>query len=171
MQKKRFITVMAILDEESQRRIQGIRSDFIAKYGEDTHTPDVPFHITLGSYAIEDTDEIVRRIHEVASSTASFPVRFTEPGHFGHVVRFLSPEIGDALLRLHSHFDSDYANGYPGWMPHVTVYRHPAPTEAEWPAHAQLCNARIVGIELGEFFPAKKIVRVMFGDARSEHKL
>lgn len=158
MQKKKFITVMAILDEDAQHRIQSIRNGFLAKYGEDAHMPPVPFHITLGSYPVEDTEEIVRRIREVAGSTAVFPVRFAGQGHFSHTVRFLTPEIDDALLQLHNHFDSDYANGYPGWMPHVTVYRHPAPMQAEWPAY-DLLDAKIVGIELGEFFPARFITR------------
>ena len=158
MQQKKFITVMAILDEETQRRIQVIRDRFSAAYGEDAYTPPVPFHITLGSYPVEDTEEIVRRIHAVAGSTPAFPVRFSGSGHFGHVVRVLTPEIDDRLLRLHNHFDADYANGYPGWAPHVTVYRHPAPMQAEWPEYEPF-DAKIVGIELGEFFPAKFITR------------
>ena len=169
MQKKKFITVMAVLDEESQRRIQAIRDGFTAACGEDTYTPPVPFHITLGSYPVEDTQEIVRRMHEVAGSTRVCPVRFVGPGHFGNVVRFLTPEIDDALRRLHNHFDSDYANGYPGWLPHVTVYRHAAPTEAAWPAYDPF-DAKIVAIELGEFFPAKFIARAALrGDAPADH--
>lgn len=52
-------------------------------------------------------------------------------------------------------------------MPHVTIYRHCEPMEIELSKKLtekieQLKGARIVGIELGEFFPPKKIVRVLF---------
>ena len=75
---------------------------------------------------------------------------------------WIEPEESAELFALHEPFDSDYANGWPGWMPHVTVYRHSAPAELreEWVIPEK---AVITGIELGEFFPAKKIVSITFG--------
>ena len=79
------------------------------------------------------------------------------------------PDLNWENPQLHNHFDSDYANGYPGWLPHVTVYRHAAPTEAAWPAYDPF-DAKIVAIELGEFFPAKFIARAALrGDAPADH--
>ena len=70
-------------------------------------------------------------------------------------------------MNLHLHFDSDYANGYPGWMPHATVYIHEEPREITVSEELEekinsVKTAKVVGIELGEFFPAKFIVREMF---------
>lgn len=170
MQKEKFITVMAVLDEATQCRLQSIQNEWNKTYGEDTHTRLTPFHITLGSYAPEETEKIVARIIEVCKGIKQIPVSFSGLNHFGNVVRFLEPEMSEELFNLHLHFDSDYANGYPGWMPHVTVYRHREPTEMSLDYQtlektARIQDAKIVGIELGEFFPAKRIVRVMFEEA------
>ena len=167
MQKEKFITVMAVLDDTTQELLDSIQCDLEQQYGIDTKTKDIPYHITLGSYAVEETDVIVARIKEVANNTSCFELKFNDLDHFGNMVRFLRPEISKELLDLHQHFDSDYANGYPEWMPHATVYRHSEPREIE--LSKQIIdkievakNARIIGIELGEFFPPKKIIRVLF---------
>jgi hypothetical protein len=79
----------------------------------------------------------------------------------------MEPELSEELINLHRHFDSDYANGFDGWMPHATVYRHSDTMEIELSKQTvdklgKLINTKIVGIELGEFFPPRKIIRVMF---------
>lgn len=167
MQKEKFITVMAIFDEDTQKRLQSLGEDFEKQHGTDIKTKGIPFHITLGSYAVEETDEIVARITDVANSTKSFEVKFIGLKHFGNVVRYVVPEVSEELKNLHLHFDSDYANGFNGWKPHVTVYRHSEPKEIELSKQImdkldEIEKARIVGIELGEFFPPKQIVRVLF---------
>ncbi len=167
MKKEKFITVMAILDDKTQEVIESIQKDLEQLYGMDTKTKDIPYHITLGSYAVEETEEIVSRIADVANKTNSFSIKLAGLGHFGNMVRFVKPEISEELLALHMHFDSDYANGFKGWKPHITIYRHGEPMEVELPKHVmdkfeKITDPKIVGIELGEFFPPKKIVRVLF---------
>lgn len=81
------------------------------------------------------------------------------------MVRFIKPEINEELLNLHNYFDSDYANGFSGWKPHITIYRHSEPMEIEISKTITdkletLNNAKIIGIELGEFFPPKKIIHI-----------
>ena len=167
MTKDKFITVMPILDNKTQELMQRIQTDLEHQYGVDTKTKDIPFHITLGSYAVEDTTKIVSKIMDVAIQTSSFDIEFDGLNHFGNLVRFMEPKISDELLRLHSCFNSDYANGYDSWIPHATVYRHSEPMEIKLSDQIaakieQLKYARIVGVELAEFFPAKKIIRVSF---------
>lgn len=169
MKKEKFITVMAIFDDSTQKVLQSIQDELEQRYGVDTKTKNIPFHITLGSYAVEETEKIVSRIMDIAGKTKSFGVSFTGLSHFGNVVRFVEPVISEELSTLHMHFDSDYANGFETWKPHVTVYRHSEPKEVEISPSVidkleNLTDARIVGIELGEFFPAKKIVRVIFSE-------
>lgn len=167
MKKEKFITVMAFFDDNTQKVLQSIQESFETAYGTDTKTKDIPFHITLGSYPVEEKDEIVSRITAVASQTKAFDVSFVGLNHFGNVVRYMEPEISDELRKLHKHFDSDYANGFPGWAPHATIYRHSEPTEIALSEEItqklhMISSPKIVGIELGEFFPPKKIVRVLF---------
>ena len=167
MQKEKFITVMAIFDENTQKLLQCIQDELNEQYGVGTETKGIPFHITLGSYDTEETDTIISRIINVASKTRGFEVSFIGLNHFDNVVRYIEPEISEELIALHRHFDSDYANGFYGWMPHATVYRHSKAKEIELSKQivdkvGKLVNTKIVGIELGEFFPPKKIIRVMF---------
>lgn len=51
MQKEKFITVMALLDDKTQELLQSIQKELEEQYGADTKTPDIPYHLTLGSYA------------------------------------------------------------------------------------------------------------------------
>lgn len=169
MKKDKFITVMAVLDDRTQEIMESMANDMLRQYGPDVKTKDIPYHISLGSYAPEDAEKIVARIYQVAREITPFEIKILGLNHFGNKVRFLEPELSEELMKLHLHFDSDYANGYPGWMPHATVYIHEKPTEIEVSQELAekleiIKTAQIVGIELGEFFPAKKIVRVMFGE-------
>lgn len=167
MKKDKFITVMAVLDDRTQEMMESMAKDMLQQYGPDLKTKGIPYHISLGSYAPEDVEMIVERIKQVAKETKPFEIKILGMNHFGNKVRFLEPELSEDLLKLHIHFDSDYANGYPGWAPHATVYIHEEPREIE--VSKELAEktesikiAKIVGIELGEFFPAKFIVREMF---------
>ena len=167
MKKDKFITVMAILDDKTQKIMESLAKDMLQQYGPDLKTKGIPYHISLGSYAPEDVEMIVERIRQVAKETKPFEIKILGMNHFGNKVRFLEPELSEDLMNLHLHFDSDYANGYPGWMPHATVYIHEEPREIEVSEELQakiesVKTARVVGIELGEFFPAKFIVREMF---------
>ena len=169
MQKEKFITVMAVLDDRTQEIMECMAKDMLQQYGSDLKTKGIPYHISLGSYAPEDTEMIVERIKQVAKETKPFEIKILGMNHFGNKVRFLEPELSEDLMDLHLHFDSDYANGYPKWMPHATLYIHEEPKEIELPEKLaekveSIKVAKVVGIELGEFFPAKFIVREMFGE-------
>ena len=167
MKKDKFITVMAVLDDKTQELLESMAEELLKKYGPDRKTQGIPYHISLGSYAPEDAEMIVERIRQVAGETKPFEIKILGLNHFGNKVRFLEPELSDELMNLHLHFDSDYANGYPGWMPHATVYIHEEPREITVSEELEekinsVKTAKVVGIELGEFFPAKFIVREMF---------
>ena len=167
MRKDKFITVMAVLDDQTQEIMESIARDMLKKYGPDLKTKGIPYHISLGSYVPEDTEMIVERIKQVAKEKRLFEIKILGMNHFNNKVIFLEPELSEDLLNLHMHFDSDYANGFPGWMPHATLYIHEEPSEIEISEELQakiesVKMAKVVGIELGEFFPAKFIVREMF---------
>lgn len=176
MQKEKFLTVMAILDEDTQTVLHEIQDEFNRLYGNDIFTTKqyegdevitpLPFHISLGSYAPEERDTIISRMKRVARETTRFPVTLSGYGHFGEKIRFVAPQKDEKLLSLRKLFDSDYAGSFPEWIPHITVYMHGEPTKLELPAHLlakleTIKNPQIVGIELGEFFPGKKIIRVI----------
>ena len=160
---------MAVFDDRTQEIMESIAKDMMQQYGPDLKTKGIPYHISLGSYAPEDTEMIAERVRQVAKETKPFEIKLLGMNHFGNRVRFLEPECSSDLMNLHLHFDSDYANGYRGWMPHATVYIHEEPREIEVSKELTekleaIKTAKVVGIELGEFFPAKFIVREIFGE-------
>ena len=78
---------------------------------------------------------------------------------------FLKPNIPQELLDLRKRFECDYANGFE-WVPHATLFCgeeiEVQKARSLLPELAEPICAKIVGIELGEFFPPKKIIRIDF---------
>ena len=122
----------------------------------------MPFHITLGSYPTCDEKIVVDKIKAVADEAGAFPIKFKGFNRFGDAVLFLEPEIPDELKTLRREFECDYANGFE-WVPHATLFCGDAVAMKK----AKSCisdfdgkmDSNIVAIELGEFFPPRKIVR------------
>jgi 2'-5' RNA ligase len=165
MNEKKFLTVMAVFDLKTQQRLGEIRSFITERVGEGTQTMGIPFHITLGSYATDEIDAVIDRIKRVCDTAEHFEIRFFGQDSFGDKVLFLKPEKCDELLRLRSCFENDYANGYE-WVPHATLFcgeDDQVRRARELVSKLDIpYNATVVGIELGEFFPPKKIIRIDF---------
>ena len=165
MIEKKFLTVMAVFDAETQTRLGEIQKYIIDNVSSGTQTMGIPFHLTLGSYPTDELDGVVETIKAVAESTKPFDIKLLNYGYFGNKVFFLKPEIPKELAELRKCFECDYANGFE-WVPHATLFcgnddeiaraKDIAP-ELDFPI-----NARIVGIELGEFFPPEKKFSIDF---------
>ena len=165
MADKKFLTVMAVFDSETQEKLSKMQSDIIDHVGEGTQTMGIPFHLTLGSYPTDAEAEVCERIRHVASAFKSFEISLKKYSSFGDRVLFLEPNIPKELLCLRKNFECDYANGFE-WVPHATLFCG-AGDELErardiLPEIKEPIKARIVGIELGEFFPPRKIIRIDF---------
>ena len=167
MSDNKFLTVMAVFDDKTQKLLGGIQQSIIEKAGEGTQTMGIPFHITLGSYPVCDEQIVVDKIRAVCAKASAFPIKFRGFNSFGDAVLFLDPEIPDALKGLRKEFECDYANGFE-WVPHATLFcggeEQVRAARAHAPRLTLPIDASIVGIELGEFFPAKKIIRINFDD-------
>ena len=165
MSDKKFLTVMAVFDDQTQKTLARIQSCIIEQVGEGTQTRGIPFHLTLGSYPTNMQTETVERIKRVASKCKPFDIMLSEYNTFGDKVLFLEPNLPWELLNLRKSFECDYANGFE-WVPHATLFCGEI-TEVQkvrslLPELVEPICARIVGIELGEFFPPKKIIRINF---------
>lgn len=166
MSDNKFLTVMAVLDDESQEKLAAIQRHIIENAGEGTQTMGIPFHITLGSYPVCDEQIVVDKIRAVCTKVSAFPIKFHGFNSFGDAVLFLEPEIPDELKALRREFECDYANGFE-WVPHATLFCGDAVAMKK----AKSCisdfdgniDSSIVAIELGEFFPPRKIVREQLG--------
>ncbi len=165
MRERKFLTVMAVFDSETQNKLAKIQSEITEQVGEGTQTMGIPFHLTLGSYPIDMQDLIVDKIKYVASISNRFKVSLLSCETFGDKVHFLKPDIPQELLDLRKSFECDYANGFE-WVPHATIFCGEADEVKKIKAIlkevAEPISTEIVGIELGEFFPPRKIIRIDF---------
>lgn len=165
MEKKKFLTVMAVLDDATQRWMNDVQGIIMEKVGQGTQTMGIPFHITLGSYATDELESVIEKIRAVSESAEPFCVDLCGYSDFNDRVLFLKPQINNMLKVMRSYFECDYANGY-DWVPHATIF---CGTEEEIKKAKELLReiepptrAEIVGIELGEFFPPNKKYSVTF---------
>ena len=162
MQDKKFLTVMAVLDDKTQALLTDVQNRIIEKAGEGTQTMGIPFHVTLGSYDTNELCAVTERVKQAANDFCAFPIRLSGYNSFGDAVFFVEPSREDSLVELRRRFENDFAHGFE-WVPHATLFcgneeqvrdaRQNAPS-LDFPIEAE-----IVAIELGEFFPAKMIIR------------
>lgn len=158
---------MAVFDNKTQEALAKIQADLIERISQGTQTMGIPFHLTLGSYPTNSADTVVEKIKRVAMSSRSFNVQLVAYKTFSDKVLFLEPTVTEELLILRKSFECDYANGF-AWVPHATVFcgdeDEVKKAQAILPEIREPICAQIVGIELGEFFPARKIIRIDFKD-------
>ena len=156
---------MAVFDDKTQERLANIQSKIIENVGGGTQTMGIPFHLTLGSYKTDLQDEIVDRIKQIASITSELDVDLVGYNTFSDKVLFLEPTKPDELIALRKSFECDYANGFE-WFPHATLFCGEVDdvikAKSYLPPICEPIRTKIVGIELGEFFPPKKIIRIDF---------
>lgn len=157
MKKEKFLTVYAVLDQDAQEYLTNIQNEIIKNYPNGKQTMGIPFHISLGSFPLECEENLIRIMKE-AAGLESFPLEIDGYDSFNHQVIFAKPMINKKLVELHNRFNGNYADGFP-WIPHITLYMG---TEEEGKEILHnltvLCfKTKIVGLELGEFFPTRII--------------
>jgi 2'-5' RNA ligase len=118
--KDKFLCVMAQYDKETDlklKEIQRVLSDngFVGK-----QTPDLPNHITLGSFNITQEEAVKEKVRKVSEQFHSFDIKLNNIGLFGLDVLFIAPSVNHELLNLEQYFNNDYADGL-GWTAHTTM--------------------------------------------------
>ncbi|MBD5413825.1 MAG: 2'-5' RNA ligase family protein [Treponema sp.] len=164
MQDK-FLTVFIVFDKATQKKLKGFQDSVLGLGCPGTQTMDIPFHISLGSFKVEDERELKARIKSACSHQRAFEIRLHKVGHFSNRVLFIEPEENVPLRRLHDLFDGNFADGFP-WHAHATIFCG---------EEAQVINAKsrldeiftpvngtITGIQMGEFFPTRMIATEIF---------
>ena len=119
---------------------------------------DIPFHISLGSFPVECANDLIERIKNICSRNKPFEILLDKINHFNNSVLFVEPTVNTKLQDLHCVFDNNFADGFP-WHAHATIFCGDAEQvtvakEVVTDIFSPI-NARIIGIQLGEFFPTK----------------
>ena len=152
--------VLAGYDESTEQRLAGIQNGLYRLGFTGTHTKNIPQHITLGSFPVEQEAELVDLVHRTADTTVPFEVTFNHVGLFtGAKVLFIAPDTSKELLELKEHFGNSY-----GWTPHTTMLIDEQETVLnalpEVIRTFSSFRGSVTSLHLYEFFPARHILTV-----------
>lgn len=162
MQDK-FLTVFAVFDNKTQKILKEYQDKVLALGHRGSQLMDIPFHISLGTYCVDDELKIAEKIHDACSKNSQFEIKLDKVNHFGHKVLFIEPEINKELLQIHDLFDNAVINKDFPWHPHATILmgdeNQVQKAEELLQKIFKPLKSTIVGIQMGEFFPARMITK------------
>ena len=161
MSKDKFLTVFAVFDNDTQNQLKLFQKQLFENGIQGTQIMGIPFHISLGSFNPEKENFLKKQILNVSNKFKSFDIDLKEMGSFGNKVLFIQPTVNESLIKLHELFNDNYADGFP-WHAHTTilcdedanVIKARSLLEKEF----KPIPARIIGLQMGEFFPARMII-------------
>lgn len=154
---EKLLCVMAGYDGETERRVEALRQNLVEAGYVGRQTPDIPHHITLGSFGPSEEERVEALAGKAAAEIRSFPVTFNHIGVFGgSQVLFLAPDPNRELLALREMFGDSW-----NWTPHTTLLiDEPARLFQAAPLAAgsfQAFSGRVEALLFYEFWPARPI--------------
>ncbi|EQB86232.1 2'-5' RNA ligase [Clostridium punense] len=159
--RDKFLCVMAQFDKETEEKLGRIYKQLLEAGFVGNQTPNLPYHITLGTFELEKENELKELLKKVASNTSKIQVTFNHIGLFGMEVLFAAPSVSHELLNIQENFNSSYANDLT-WAPHATIIiDKPEVIQKAIPIVAQNFSSfsgYIESISLYEFWPTRFIV-------------
>lgn len=161
MEQNKFLTVFAVYDDDTQAILKEYQDSVINATYSGTQTMNIPFHVTLGSFPVEHEKELIDRIKLACNENFEFDINLSRVGHFNNKVLFIEPEYTEQLMNLHALFDNNYPYGFP-YHAHTTIFcgeeQQVIKAKAILTELFESRQAKIVGIQMGEFFPTRMIV-------------
>jgi 2'-5' RNA ligase len=160
--EEKHLYAVALFDADTQRRLSELYRKLTLEGFAGTQTKGIPYHITLGTFEIEDEPEVIRRVQAAVRSQSAFTLRLAYVGLFGLNVLFIAPAVKQQLLDLlHAVVPcGGTADEFP-WVAHTTVLmdepeaiRRAVPAPAK---HFEPFRATVESVGLYEFFPERRI--------------
>ena len=160
-----FLTLMADLDDTSQRILRAWYRKLRDAGFTGVQTPDLPFHISLASFSLDRELEAVEEMKELAARFSALPVHISHIGLFaGGRVLYAAPDMNPAdLLALRRAIRTETQDRFP-WTPHATIMidepetiRQALPILEE---QFQPFMGRITRLHLCAFWPTREICTV-----------
>ena len=160
-----FLTLMADLDDESQRIMSGWYEKLKAEGFTGVQTPGLPFHISLGCFSPEKETDVVDEMKELTGRFTAVPVHISHIGLFaGGKVLYAAPDMNPAgLLELRKAIKTETKETFP-WTPHATILIDESETiQKALPVlveHFQPFMGKITRLHLCAFWPTREIAAV-----------
>lgn len=162
---EQFLTLMAVLDDESQKTMTRWYDELRAAGFKGKQTPDIPYHISLGSFSLEKESEVVQEMKKLACEFEPIPVYISHIGIFsGGEVLFGAPDIKSTdILSLHEAIHTETIDRF-AWTPHVTLLMDEPKTVQNalgvFVEPFQPFCGRITRLQLCAFWPTREIAEI-----------
>ncbi len=162
-----LLYVMAQLDPVTCEKMRNIDRLLLRLGLEVKKPPKVPYHITLGSFPVEQEAQIKCLVEDACKGVKRFPLSYNHIGLFGLNVLFFGPDVNEQLLNLQKPFEEKRIKLH-DWTAHTTlmmdepeVILKALPVVSE-----QFTNfhATIDSVSLYEFWPSRLITECRLGD-------
>lgn len=161
--KEKFLTIYAVFDDETQSQLKDWQSAILQSGLQGSQSMDIPFHISLGSFSVENKEKLIVLLQNACAKYSSFTVDLLSIKKFNNRVLYIEPSVPSELINLHCIFDSNYADGLP-YVPHTTIFigndNEVAISENILLQCFSPIKATVTEIHLCEFFPAKFITKI-----------
>lgn len=156
------IYLIAQFDEGANQKLAGLYDKLAGAGLIGGQTKDIPYHFTLGNFAPQCADQVLKRVQAVCLNAKAFDINLSYVGLFGLNVLFIAPSMNIDLLNLYKELvPGESINGCHKWVAHATVLMdNPENISAALPIVARSFSpfsARIESIGVYEFFPRKFI--------------
>ncbi len=151
----KFLCVLGVYDEETQRVLGEYQRAILAKGFAGRQTMGIPFHVTLGTFPLDRREELEEKLRQLRMGPIE--LFFNHMGLFeSQEVLFLAPDVNWELLALKERFGEE-----PGWTAHTTMLidrRENALVGMEVLGERfRRFTGRLERAELWEFFPPNKL--------------
>ena len=161
---EQFLVLMADLDDAAQARMSAWYSKLQEAGFTGTQTPGLPYHISLGSFPLNQEQAVVKRVQKIAEEFKAVPVHLSHIGIFAPgKVLFCAPERNPMLDALHDACGEVEDPEHP-WTPHATIFIDEPETVCEAvPVFVQSFQpfmARITRLHLCAFWPTREILSI-----------
>ncbi len=166
MQEK-LLYVMAQLDKDTCDKMRSI-DRLLCRLGiEVKKPPKVPYHITLGSFPVDQEAEIRSLVEKTCKGLKQFPLSYNHIGLFGLNVLFFGPDVNEQLLKLQRPFEDKRINLH-DWTAHTTLMMdEPDVIMKALPVVAEQFtsfHATVDSVSLYEFWPSRRITECRLED-------
>lgn len=163
-----ILTLMADLDDESQRIMGGWYEKLREKGFVGEQTPGLPFHISLATFSPDKESEAVDEMKKLAEQFSEIPVNISHIGMFaGGRILYAAPDMNPAtLLDLRQAVRTETSEQFL-WSPHSTILIDDAETiQKALPVlveHFHPFMAKVTRLHLCAFWPTREIAAVYLG--------
>ncbi len=119
--KDKFLCVLAQYDSQTEHKLKDMQKILVDNGFTGKQTPDLPGHITLGTYDVSQEEILTQKVKEAAGYFKSFDITLDSIGLFGLDVLFLTPSVNQELLNLRQFFSSVKEMDDRTWTAHTTL--------------------------------------------------